>query len=365
MAYNRESLAELSRRLDTELPQSSTSSVLRRNLYTPFAKALAGAIYGIHDHLDWRTKQLFPQTCDDDILENVHVDLWLQGDSRNPAVAAQGTILVRGTAGTEIVPDTIFNRNDGKRFAVITRAEIDATGKSEVQVIALEPGRASNTPAGDSVYLANPIAGIEFTAHVKNITGGTDIETIEDLRQRIVESRKLGGECGKTADWVRWAKEVSGVTRAWAAPKLSGAGTVTIYIVRDHDDVIYPSAAACAEVQQHLERTALPFGEIYVVAPQPMPLDFSIKIEPDSAAVRQAVRQAIQLVIENNITPVAYDKTGELILPAQGGVILLSHLRQAISNATGEYDHVLHSPTADIRLPVGVLPVLGNIEWTS
>lgn len=365
MPYDRESLPELSRRLNAELSQSTSSNVLRRNLYTPFAKALAGAVYGLHDHLDWRTRQLFPQTCDDEVLLNLHVDLWLQGDSRNPAVAAQGIILVRGIAGTEINPATVFNRNDGQQFAVSQRAEIGVNGISEVQVIALMPGKEGNTKSGDAVYLANPIAGIETTATVKVINGGTDLESIEDLRQRVIESRKLGGECGKTADWVRWAKEVSGVTRAWAAPKLCGAGTVTVYIVRDHDEMIYPDAAACAEVQKHLERTALPFGEIYVVSPYPQTIDFSIKVEPDTAAVRLAVRQALQAVIENNVAPVAYDVAGDVILPAKGGTILLSHLRQAISNATGEYNHVLHSPIADIQLPVGTIPVLGQIEWTS
>lgn len=365
MPYDRESLAELNRRLEQELPLATSSQTLRRALYLPFARALAAAVYGIHDHLDWRTRQLFPQTCDDEILENLHVDLWLQGDSRNPATAAQGTATVRGKAGFSIEAKTTFNRNDGRQFAVIDTEVIGADGTATVRLIALEPGKDGNTLAGDSLYLTNPVTGIESVASVITIKGGTDIETIAELRQRVVDSRKLGGECGKTADWVRWAKEISGVTRVWAAPKLAGAGTVTVYFVRDNDNVIYPDKEACAEVQEHLERTALPFGEIYVVAPKPQPVDFSIKIEPDTVEVRAAVQQALTAVVESNVSPVAYDNNGELILPAKGGVILLSHLRQAISNATGEYDHILHSPAADIRFPVGVIPVMGKIEWTS
>lgn len=365
MPYDRESLAELNRRLEQELPLATSSPALRRTLYLPFARALAAAVYGIHDHLDWRTRQLFPQTCDDDILENLHVDLWLQGDSRNPAVAARGSATVKGTEGCVIEAGTLLNRNDGKQFAVINTEIIGTDGTATVQLIALEPGKNGNTLAGDALYLANPVKGVESTITVINIEGGTDIESIDQLRQRVVESRKLGGECGKTADWVRWAKEISGVTRAWAAPKLSGAGTVTVYFVRDNDTVIYPDAKECDKVQKHLERTALPFGEIYVVSPQPYTVNFSIKVEPDTTEVRTAVQQALSVLIENNVTPVAYDEYGELVLPAQGGVILLSHIRQAISNATGEYNHVLLSPTTDIRLPVGVLPVMGKIEWTS
>ena len=69
MPYETESLAALNRRLAAELPITGSGTALRRNLYTPFARALAGAVHGLHGHIEWRTRQMFPQTCDDDVLE--------------------------------------------------------------------------------------------------------------------------------------------------------------------------------------------------------------------------------------------------------------------------------------------------------
>lgn len=46
-----------------------------------------------------------------------------------------------------------------------------------------------------------------------------------------------------------------------------------------------------------------------------------------------------------------------------GGEIKLSKIRAAISNATGNEDFVLSSPTADIVMPKGHITVLGTITY--
>jgi uncharacterized phage protein gp47/JayE len=46
-----------------------------------------------------------------------------------------------------------------------------------------------------------------------------------------------------------------------------------------------------------------------------------------------------------------------------GGTILLSHIREAISQATGETDHILTVPAANVVLGAGAIPVLGTVTW--
>ena len=363
MTYSRENLQDLSRRLESELPIESSSTHLRRNLYTPFSRTLAAAVYGLHDHLDWRTKQMFPQTCDDDVLENIHADLWLQGDTRNPAVAAQGTAVVRGLKLSTIPAGTSFNRNDGMIFTVMHGVTISESGSATVRLIAQTPGKDGNTNVGSSLYLANPISGVEKTAVVVAISGGAELETLDELRQRIIDSRKQGGAVGRTSDWVRWAKEVSGVTRAWAAPKLSGVGTVTVYFLRDNDDVIYPDAAEQKKVETYLRQTGLPFGEIYAVSPIPKLLNFRIHLEVDTLEIRQEIEASIKDALTFNASPVAYDANGDLDLPPHGNIVYLSNLNKAIGNVSGEYSYTLYEPNADIQLKVGEIPDLGGIVW--
>ena len=234
MPYETESLAALNRRLAAELPITGSGTALRRNLYTPFARALAGAVHGLHGHIEWRTRQMFPQTCDDDVLEYLHAPMWL-GEGRLNAVAAAGKATIKGNAGVGIPQGTLINRSDGAVFIVKTGATLAAGGSVVVDIVAEAAGAAGNTAAGEKLTIANTLSGVESTVVAAAISGGSDIESIASLRERIIESRENGKDVGRTSDWARWAREVPGVSRAWAVPKLGGLGTITVYFMRDGD----------------------------------------------------------------------------------------------------------------------------------
>ena len=87
MAFDLKSLPELNRRAQAELPLSGASPQLRRNLFTPLARALAGSQHGLQHFGVWIYKQLFPATCDDDVLEQVHAPMRLS-EGRKAAAAA-------------------------------------------------------------------------------------------------------------------------------------------------------------------------------------------------------------------------------------------------------------------------------------
>lgn len=363
MPYPRETLPELTRRLETELPLAKTTDVLRRALYLPQARALAGAVHGLHDHLDWRTRQMFPQTCDDDVLENLHANLWLANGGRKQAAAAQGKIKVTGTAGSIIAQATLFNRNDNVQFLAITGATIPDEGSVAIDVIALAPGAAGNTEANTSLKLANPIAGVDNSAKVLQLSGGADIENVADLRARVVESRQKGRDVGRSVDWAAWAKEVPGVTRVWPVPKLAGIGTITIYFVRDGDANIYPDATEQDKLEKYLDKTGLPFGEIFCAAPVRKVLNPIIQIKPDTPSNRASCEAALRVLINQAASPVQFDEDGYMPQPATGVTIPRTHFSEAISTSPGEYDHYLQYPDTDVACAVGDLLELGSVTW--
>ena len=363
MPYPRETLQELSRRLETELPLAKTSDVLRRALYLPQARALAGAVHGLHDHLDWRTRQMFPQTCDDDVLENLHANLWLANGGRKQSAPAQGKIKVTGAAGSVIAQAALFNRNDNVQFLAVTGATIPAGGSIDVDVIALEPGAAGNTEANTSLKLVNPIAGVETNAKVIQLSGGADIENVEDLRGRVVESRQKGRDVGRAVDWSAWSKEVPGVTRVWPVPKLAGLGTITIYFVRDGDANIFPDDVEQEKLEAYLDKTGLPFGEVFCTAPVRKILNPIIQIKPDTPANRAACENALRTLINQSASPVQYDEDGYMPQPPTGVTIPKTHFSEAISTSPGEYDHYLQYPDTDVTCEVGDLLELGDITW--
>ena len=69
-------------------------------------------------------------------------------------------------------------------------------------------------------------------ATVIHLTGGTDTETDEQLRARILHRIQNPPMGGAAADYVAWALAVPGVTRAWAAPE-QGVGTITVRFLMD------------------------------------------------------------------------------------------------------------------------------------
>lgn len=72
-------------------------------------------------------------------------------------------------------------------------------------------------------------------------------------------------------------------------------------------------------------------ADVYVVAPTAKPVDVVIQdLSPLTEAVKQAIRNGL---------PGLFRREGE-----PGRVVLVSQIREAISTAVGEYDHVLVAP---------------------
>lgn len=366
MTIDRPTLAEISRRIEAEFPLSTTSEALRRTLFTPLARALAGSVHSLYGYQDWIALQWNPLTCDEDVLLSMHVPMWLP-DGQNPAESATGTVLITGTAGYSADASYTLSRGDGLLYTIIGGAAIGTDGTQLATVICQTPGATGNTEPGAKLRFSNPVAGInnEVTVQTPGLSGGTDIESIDALRQRVVDARSKAEGVGSSSDWEQWAKEVSGVTRAWAAPKLFGAGSVGVYFVRDNDSgSIFPDTNEVATVQQHLQNTGTPFGEIYALCPIAKPINFSIKLNPDSGDLRTAVTASLTALLAKEGSPVAQNTSGITVVPVtSGATIPLTHIRQVISDTRGEYDHQLVAPAADVVCATGELAQMGTITW--
>ena len=65
------------------------------------------------------------------------------------------------------------------------------------------------------------------------LDGGTDEETDEELRARVLRRIRQPPMGGDAYDYVAWALAVPGVTRAWCSPLEMGIGTVTVRFMMD------------------------------------------------------------------------------------------------------------------------------------
>jgi uncharacterized phage protein gp47/JayE len=274
---------------------------------------------------------------------------WRLEDGRTPAVAATGPALVTGSSGALVDAGQLYQSEDGRRYVVTQTATLVA-GAASLTLVAEEVGALGNIEAG-TLTAVTPVLGVNSAAVIGpgGIVGGTEQEALEALRARVQAAFKNPSKVGSAADFVEWALEVPGVTRAWALPRWMGPGTFGLVFVRDGEVDIIPSPAQVAAMQAHLDSKRPVTAEVYVLASTPLAVAFSIRLIPDSLSLRAAVTTALKGLI--------LDEGGS------GSTIPISHIRAAISGTPGETDHLLLAPLTDVVVALNQTAVLGDITW--
>jgi uncharacterized phage protein gp47/JayE len=346
MPYEIPTLPALIKRAEGDFERNAPDA-LRRSDAKVGARVIGGAAFELYGYQSYIARQSHPSTCDEEMLLK-WAAIKLE-DGRKPAVSASGPIGVIGSSGALVDVGTVFQSQDGRRYRVRVTATLVA-GAAQVSMEAVDVGSAGNIESG-TLMAISPILGVNPTAVIGagGIVGGTDEEGIEPLRARVEAEFKNPSKVGSGADFVGWAKEVPGVTRAWPLPRWMGPGTFGLTFVRDADPNIFPNAAQVAEVQAYLEKKRPVTVEVYAFAPLEHAVDFTIRLKPDSTALRAAVSASL----------------GNLIADEGGSdsTILLTHIRAAISNTPNESDHVLSAPVTDVVVAKNEIATMGVITW--
>lgn len=349
MSFARPSLADLIDRAsaDIEAGLPGTDARLRRSNLAVLARVHAATVYGLYGYLDWISKQITVETCEAELLDR-RASVW--GVYRKPADYARGTVQFSGTNGVVVPAGTPLTRGDGALFFTTEDSTI-AAGVVNVAVIADEAGAAGNSAAGSSLTFQQPLGNVSPTGTVlaPGLSGGIDIEADEALRPRLLARIQAPPMGGSASDYVAWALQVPGVTRAWVYPLEDGVGTVRVRFVRDNDASFIPDVAEVAAVQAYIDQVRPVCANVTVSAPIAVALNLTIQLTPDTSQVRAAVTAELADLFVRESYP--------------GATILVSHLREAISVAAGETNHVLVSPTADVAYSASQIAKLGTITW--
>lgn len=356
MPFARPTLTEIIDRVIADISSRIVgveSAVLRRSLLGILGRAEAGAVHLLYGYIDWVSSQVLPDTADYDYLVR-WCRIW--GVLPNAATFSTGQVTFTGTNGTTIPDGTIVQRQDGVQYA--TQGDVTITGgTATATVLAVVAGADGDMAAGAAVFLLQPIAGVQATATVAagGIVDGEDADSEankERLLNRLLKRIQNPPQGGSATDYEQWALAVPGVTRAWVYPLEMGAGTVTVRFVRDDDaGGIIPDAGEVNEVQEYIDLLRPVTAEVFVVAPVAVPLNMTIKLQPNNAQVQAAVAAELQDLITRDAVP--------------GGTILISRLREAVSIAAGEENNQIVTPTADVTHTTGQMAVLGTITWQS
>lgn len=353
MPFIRPTLTALKIRIEADLSSRLTDSAkpLRRSIITAVSVVMAIVAHTVYGFLEWLAKQLIPITADDETWIRRHAS----GDGVAPTAAtfATGEYTFTGTNGVEIEAGTLLKRSDGIEYEVDVEVTI-AGGEAAADITCLTKGKIGNIDERTELSLLSPIAGVDTAGEVAaDILNGADEETLESLKSRHLQVRQEPPHGGNAADYEIWGKEVAGVTRVWSWGGVAylGGGTVGVTFTRDNDESIIPNAGHVADVQAKLDVEAPQGAIVTVFAPVGVPLDFEIDgLDPDDAETRAAVEAELADLIKRSSEP--------------GGTLLLSHIRETISSAAGELDHVVVSPNANVVRAFGELTTMGEVTWT-
>lgn len=387
MPFSRPTLSQLRAQVTADISSGipGADGLLRFSNLNVLGTVQAGLSHLHYGYLDWIALQATPYTATDEFLE-----AWaaLKGVFREPATAAAGTVTYQGVTGTALPSGTLLARGDGYVYATTENGVVDGAGSVTVAAQAvLQPidvvnnptgnGAAGNTPAGTVLTLQSAIAGIQSGgAAATAFTGGADVELDASLRTRMLLKYQNPPQGGKQSDYVLWALDVPGVTRAWARPNGFGAGTVVVYIMLDVSEAGSNGFPVGTDgVSQNdkgadgLPRGVVATGDqliaadsilreqpvtalIYIVAPTPNTINFTFSgIGTPSAATQSAIESAIDNVFLAQGSPVA------------GTSVELLSIEAAIAAIAGTAGVVINSPTGNIANTTGELPVRGTMTY--
>lgn len=360
MPFVRPDLSEIIDRAEGDIKaEMSITSILRRSFLSALARAVSGLSHILHGHLVFISRQIFPDQAEVELLER-----WgsIYGLERKPATFANIEIEVTFTAAGTVPAGTIFQRVDGSEYEVDADIDALAAGVETGTVTALVAGLSQNMADGDIISLQSPIANVDSDAEVTDtLTEAEDREEDEDFRLRLVDRIQQPPAGGTVNDYKQFALSVPGVTRAWVLPGHLGEGTVGVTFVEDNEDPIIPDNAKVDEVQDAIELLKPVTAQVTVFAPVDNPVNLTIAIKPNTAAVRDAALLELEdLFIREAQVKGSYKQVGE----TYDGKIALSKISEAISLVPGEDAHTIVSPLVNPEpLTVSGILTLGTITW--
>lgn len=198
------------------------------------------------------------------------------GLTRKLPAKAGGVVTFTGTPGVFIATGSTVATQppspdaDPTIYETTGPATIPGGGTVSVAVQAINAGAAGNVVATAVTVLLAPIQNITAVSNAQPITGGEDVETDEQFRNRIVLAYQGSQGSGTVADYQGWALAYPGVGYVTVQPLWAGAGTVRV-VVTDTNNRPVPTAVVTG-LQTLLDPTGgtglglAPIGAIVTVA---------------------------------------------------------------------------------------------------
>ena len=289
-----------------------------------------------------------------------------RGITRRAATAATGEITITGQANMVIPAGSLFataavNDEPSVDYRTLADAIIPEGGSITVDVECTQTGTVGNCDAGTVVLVGSKLTGITAVVNEKAISGGTEEEDDDTLKERINVYDKSQGESyvGSAADYKRWALSVPGVGDATVISAQDDTGLVTIILTDLNGD---PATEQLREsVYNYImrpddpgARLAPPNAYLSVVAPSTIAIGIRATIELEPNATIESVTETFRTKLALYL-PVALEEKE----------VKLSEISACLSATDGIADFDLMSLGMGVKTNGGITYNTANIPITT
>ena len=260
-------------------------------------RVLAGEVYQLRVNEEYLIRQLFPTTATGRYLERHAAE---RGLARKAAATAHGSVTFSSEQETHpdiLIPagTQVSTYTDQRRFSTDSDVILTASNQSvSVSITAEEPGAAYNARTGTVSVIVTPVAGVGSVTNPRPFTDGSDAESDDELRKRVIDSYVNIVSGANAAYYKSLALSVPGVYSASVVGRGRGNGTVDVYISGVGAPV---TAAVKSQVQSLMDVGRELNVDVLVCDPSEVEVTLCIMLTPqagyDFATVAAEVHTAV------------------------------------------------------------------------
>ena len=304
--------------------------------------ALASEVQSLLAQADWVLDQSFPQTAVGQYLD-YHAET--RALTRLPAAKAAAV------TDYEIDAGSVAMTSGGVRFETTKKAVL-LKGETYVDVpaSAVEAGVSGNAIAGAIHLMSVYPVGITQCTNPEAFSGGSDEESDEKLRERVLASYKRLPNGANAAFYEQEAMSFPNVAAAKAVGRARGIGTVDVY-VSTHAGA--PDEKLLGEIEAVLQKKREIAVDVEVKAPTEKTVNMSAELTAEQGWTMQEITDAATAALQAYFTG---ERLGEAVYTAKLANILYGV--EGVKNC-----HLL-TPDEDVSVSATELPVLGTVTIT-
>ena len=269
--------------------------------------AAALQIYQAFQYIDRAGKQTMLKYSYSDFLDNLGL---LKGVTRSPATAAVTTLRFTVSAvrqvATAIPKGTRVSAGGSVYFATDEYAEIPAGGSTvDVPATCTDAGTEGNDlAAGDLTIMVDPLPYVASVVNTTATEGGTDVESDDDLAERIYLAPGAYSTAGPEDGYLFHAKQFNPSIGDVVATSNQAAGTVDIVFIMS--DGKTPGTEMINGLKEYLNgKTRRPMTDLVnVSAPAEVAytVDLTYYINRSDSARAMAIQEAVQTAVADYLT---------------------------------------------------------------